>query len=69
MNTFMTCHPNGTISFIVRLETPDGSAYGEDRFELELDQGIGQYSYEELRQHGSGYIDINFLAQPKPQAA
>lgn len=61
-STLMTCYPDGDIGLIVRLETESG-AYGEERVELKPGQGIGQYTYAELRTHGSGRIDIDFEAQ------
>ncbi len=61
-STFMTCYPDGDIGLIVRLETEAG-AYGEELIELKPGQSIGQYTYAELRAHGSGLIDIDFEAQ------
>ena len=57
MSVFITCHPDGHIDVIARLEMPDGSAYGDARFELAPGQGLDGYSYEELRAHGSGYLE------------
>lgn len=65
MSTFMTCYQDGKIGLIVRLETDTG-AYGESQIELNPGQGIGQYTYAELRDHGSGEIDIDFSAKPNP---
>jgi hypothetical protein len=37
--------------------------------DLKPGQGIGQYTYAELRAHGSGFIDIDFNAQPAQRQA
>ena len=64
MKVYMTCYRDGSIEFLVRAEVPESHAYGEWRTELKPGQGIGQYTYSELRAHGSGFIDIDFSAQP-----
>lgn len=63
MKAYITCYRDGTIGVLARAEVPDSQAYGEWRTELMPGQGIGQYTYAELRIHGSGRIDIDFEAQ------
>lgn len=69
MNVYMTCYRNGVIEVLAKAEVPDSQAYGEWRTELKPGQGIGQYTYQELRAHGSGFIDIDFDAQPTTRRA
>lgn len=69
MKAYMTCYRDGTIEILVRAEVPDSRAYGEWRTELKFGEGIGQYTYAELRAHGSGFIDIDFAAQPATRRA
>jgi hypothetical protein len=69
MKVHITCYRDGTVGIVARAEVPDSQAYGEWRTELALGQGIGQYTYAELRAHGSGVIEIDFEAQPIEQLA
>ena len=62
----MAIRHDGGISLITTLEDPETGCWGEVREDLNLGQGIGQYTYQELRAHGSGEIDIDFSAQPEP---
>lgn len=62
--THLTCRTNGTCRITV--EYRDGESYGEEYIDLKLGEGIGQYTYAELRTHGSGFIDIDFNVQPEP---
>ena len=66
MKVYMTCYRNGSIEILARAEVPDSHAYGEWRTELKSCEGIGQYTYQELRTHGSGEIDIDFSARSEP---
>ncbi len=66
MMTFMTIRRDGGISLITALEDPETGCSGEVREDLKPGQGIGQYTYAELRAHGSGEIDIDFSAQLQP---
>ncbi len=63
MKAYITCYRDGTVGVLARAEVPDSQAYGEWRTELMPSQGIGQYTYAELRTHGSGWIEIDFEAQ------
>ena len=63
MKAYITCYRDGTIGILARAEVPDSQAYGEWRTELMPGQSIGQFTYAELRAHGSGLIDIDFEAQ------
>jgi hypothetical protein len=69
MKVHITCYRDGIIGVLARAEVPDSQAYGEWRTELLPGQGIGQYTYAELRAHGSGLIDIEFDAQPAERIA
>ena len=69
MMTFMTIRRDGGISLITSLEDPETGCSGEVREDLKPGQGIGQYTYAELRAHGSGEIDIHFDAQPAERKA
>lgn len=60
----LTCYRDGVCRIVV--EYRDGESYGEDYIDLQPGEGIGQYTYAELRAHGSGFIDIDFNAQPEP---
>lgn len=65
MMTFMSIRRDGGISLITSLEDSETGCSGEVREDLKPGQGIGQYTYQELRAHGSGEIDIDFSAQPE----
>ena len=67
MMTHLTCRSNGTCRITV--EYRDGESYGEDYIDLKPGEGFGQYTYAELRSHGSGFIDIDFDAQPAARRA
>jgi len=69
MKVHITCYRDGIIGVLARAEVPDSQAYGEWRTELLPGQGIGQYTYAELRAHGSGLINIEFDAQPDERIA
>jgi hypothetical protein len=64
MISFMTVRRDGGISLITTLEDPETGWAGDVREDLNPGEGIGQYTYAELRAHGSGEIDIDFDAQP-----
>ena len=66
MISFMTVRRDGGISLITTLEDPETGWAGDLRKDLNPGQGIGQYTYQELRAHGSGEIDIDFSVQPEP---
>lgn len=67
MTTHLTCRMNGTCRITV--EYRDGESHGEEYIDLNPGEGIGQYTYQELRAHGSGFIDIDFDAQPTARHA
>lgn len=69
MKVHITCYRDGIIGVLARAEVPDSQAYGEWRTELLPGQGIGQYTYAELRAHGSGLIYIEFDAQTDERVA
>lgn len=67
MTTHLTCRANGTCR--VTVEYRDEKSYGEEYIDLKPGEGIGQYTYAELLAHGSGFIEIDFSAEPHREAA
>lgn len=66
MIAFMSIRQDGGIGIIATFEDPETGWAGDLRKELKPGQGIGQYTYAELRAHGSGEIEIDFSAEPQP---
>jgi hypothetical protein len=67
MMTFMSIRRDGGIGLITTLEDQETGYWGEVREDLKPGEGVGQYTYAELRAHGSGEIDIDFSVQTEPQ--
>ena len=62
MKAFISIHRDGGIGVIATLEDPSTGWAGDWRKDLAPGQGIGQYTYDQLRAHGSGFIDIDLAA-------